>query len=139
MKRPTWTITWTEVMSVGIPEIDADHKHFILLINELNRSITERNDPAEIKRRLQLIVDDTERHFAQEERLFKEWQYPDLDRHAGIHARTLSALQEMQAEFIPYGFDSGWIDAGLRIKELLIKHVLTEDMKYAEFYRNSML
>jgi hemerythrin len=50
-------------MSVGIPEIDEDHKHFIFLINELNRSIVDRKDPAEIKKRLQIIVEDAERHF----------------------------------------------------------------------------
>jgi len=124
-------------MSVGIPEIDEDHKQFILLINELNRSITDRMDPEEIKKRLQFIVEDAERHFSQEERLFKEWQYPDTDNHARIHAQALKALKAIMESFIPYGHDSGWIDAGLKIKGILINHILTEDMKYAEFYRNS--
>jgi hemerythrin len=40
-------------------------------------------------------------------------------------------------EFEPYGHDSGWIDAGLKIKEILVSHILNEDMRYAEFYRKS--
>ena len=133
MKRPTWQITWNDEMSVGIREIDEDHKQFLLLINELNRSITDRKDPADIKEKLQLIIDDAERHFTHEERLFNEWQYPDIDGHASAHAQALKALQT----FMPYGHDSGWINAGLKIKTIPIDHILKEDMKYADFYRNS--
>ncbi len=124
-------------MSVGIPAIDEDHKQFIVLINELNRSITEGKNQAEIKQRLHLIVDDAERHFRQEEKLFNEWKYPDSYDHANIHAQVLKSLKTILAEFVPYGSDSGWVNAGLRIRDLLINHILAEDMKYAEFYRKT--
>ncbi len=45
-------------MSVGIPEIDEDHKRFISLIDELNLSITERMKATEIKKRLQHVIED---------------------------------------------------------------------------------
>lgn len=136
MRRPTFTITWVDEMSVGIPEIDGDHKRFIFLINELNRSITEGKTPTEIKRRLQVILDDAAEHFAHEEKLFKEWRYPDIAGHAKIHAQTLKELNAIMREFIPYGHDTAWLNAGSRIKSILINHILSEDMKYAEFYRN---
>ena len=137
MKRPTWKIEWQDGMSVGIPEIDNDHKQFIFMINELNQSITSHKEPSEIKMKLQFIVIDAERHFDKEERLFKEWNYPETDDHAIKHFDALKALQSIMEKFIPYGQDSEWIDAGWRIKGILINHILTEDMKYAEFYRNS--
>jgi len=137
MKRPTWIIVWNDEMSVGIPEIDADHKHFFALIHDLNRAITEHKAPEEIRGGLQVIIDDAERHFSQEERLFEEWQYPDTGKHAGSHANALEALRVIMKNFIPYGHDSSWIDAGLRIKDILLYHILNEDMKYADFYRNS--
>ncbi len=137
MKRPTWKLTWTDDMSVGIPEIDEDHKNFIFLINELNRSITEGRGPTDIKQKLQLVVDDAERHFVQEEKLLQEWRYPDAEAHAKIHVQALKALRSIREKFIPYGLDSEWVDAGLMIKGILIDHILTEDMKYADYYRNS--
>jgi hemerythrin-like metal-binding protein len=137
MKRPTWTATWNDVMSVGIPEVDEDHKHFIVLINELNRSITDGKAPAEIKKHLQIIVEDAERHFSQEERLFKEWQYPESGVHAIKHAQIIKILNSIMDNFIPYGSDSGWINTGLRIRDILIEHILEDDMMYAEFYRNT--
>jgi hemerythrin len=88
MKRPTWQLQWDEGMSVGIPEIDEDHKQFLLLINELNRSITEGRKQAEIKQRLKFIVDDAARHFQREEKLFHEMQFPDAAGHALVHEES---------------------------------------------------
>ncbi len=123
-------------MSVGIPEIDEDHQKFIALINDLNRSISDRMTPDEIVKRLEIIIDDAARHFDQEEKLFFEWQYPDVSGHALIHSNILSSLQIMKKKFIPYGHDSGWVDAGVQIKKILIDHILKEDMKYADYYHN---
>ena len=138
MQRPTWTITWNDVNKVGIPEVDEDHKPIIHLINDLNRSITEGKSPSEIKQRLQFIIDDAVRHFSQEEKLFHDWQYPDTAGHARIHAHILNALQGIKAGFIPYGLDSSWICVGMKIKRILIDHFQNEDVKYAEFHRNSL-
>lgn len=137
MDEQLWKIEWDDGMSVGIPEIDEDHRHFIALVNGLNQAITDRMELAEIRNRLRLIVDDATQHFNHEERLFREWQYPNADSHAGIHAHVINVLQEIREKFIPYGLDAEWIDAGLRIKGTLINHILMEDMKYAIFCRDS--
>jgi hemerythrin-like metal-binding protein len=124
-------------MDVGIPEIDEDHKPVIILINEFNRSITEGKSPAEIKLKLQYILEETKRHFSQEEKLFDEWQYSDSAGHTKIHAHILKALQGIMEGFIPYGFDSSWIQTGVRIKKILLDHFINEDVKYAEFIKIS--
>ena len=120
-------------MSVGIPEIDDDHKQFISSISELNRAIAERMRPTEIHRRLQTIVDETKSHFEREEQFFREWQYPGAEDHARIHATILKSLQDILESFLPYGLEAEWIDAALVIKDVLISHILVEDMKYAHY------
>lgn len=137
MEPHTWTIEWNDGMSVGIPEIDEDHKQFIVLIDGLNRAIVDRMVLGELKARLQLILESTERHFEREERLFREWKYPEADYHAAKHAQTTKKLQAVMEKFINYDFQSEWINAGMQVKDILIDHFLTEDMKYAKFYRES--
>jgi hemerythrin-like metal-binding protein len=127
MRRPTLTFAWSEEMSVGIPEIDEDHQKFILLINDLNRAITDRMSPPEIKHRLQLVIDDAVRHFSQEEKLFNEWHYPDTRQHANIHAEVINSLKVINKKFVPYGNDSEWMDAGVQVKKILVDHILKED------------
>jgi hemerythrin len=135
MEANVWRIDWNDGMSVGIPEIDEDHKRFILLVNQFNQAVAELMDLTEVKKRLQLIIDDASQHFAHEERLFKEWHYPDTEEHAAKHAQIISALQHMKSTPVSYDLYPVWIDAGLTINKMLIGHILKEDMKYADFRR----
>ena len=137
MQPHLWKIEWNDGMSVGIPEIDADHKRFIALINGFNQAIAGRMELRVIKARLQLLLDDADQHFAHEERLFKEWQYPDTENHANRHKEALKTLREIRGKFMNYDFESEWIETGLAVKDILITHILQEDMKYADFYRKS--
>lgn len=130
---PIWSIRWSDELSVGIAEIDREHQHFFELINRLNRAIRERAEKSEIIQILQLIWRDAEQHFAHEEQFFAQWHYPDVEEHAAIHQRTLDTLQRIRTESIAYDLDSEWITAALKIKEILIEHILLEDNKYAKF------
>ncbi len=138
MEHHTWKIEWDEKVSVGIPEIDADHKRFISLIDDLNRAILDRMEPEEIKKRLQFILDDTARHFAHEEKLLREWNYPDAEEHVRKHASVLNSLQAIQDQLFAYQMPAEWISVGIEVKDILINHLLMEDTKYAEYYRNTI-
>lgn len=136
MEPHIWKIKWNDGMSVGIPEIDEEHKRFASLVNEFNRAIVDRMDLGEIKNRLQLILEDAERHFAHEERLFKQWNYPEAKDHANIHAKITREIQAVMDKYLSYDLASEWIETGLQVKDILITHVLMEDMKYAKYYRD---
>jgi len=56
-------------------------------VNGFNESVADRMAVAEVKKRMQDLVDDAVEHFAHEERLFKEWRYPHADEHARMHAQ----------------------------------------------------
>jgi hemerythrin len=133
MKKAKWNLEWNEGMSVGIREIDADHQRFFSLLNELNRSITERMKSAEIQQRLQLVIDDTERHFEQEEKFLQEWRYPNAKVHASSHKLVLKILKNIQNSFIPYGLEAEWLDVALKIKNILLSHIIAEDMQCKSF------
>ncbi|MDH2917191.1 MAG: hemerythrin family protein [Gallionella sp.] len=127
-----WRLEWSDAMSVGIPEIDAEHQHFIQLVSELNESIIARMELEEIKRCMQAILADAAAHFAHEEVLLKAWGYPLAREHAKNHARITLALREIMAGL--HGMaEYEWIDAGLKVKQALIEHILNEDMKYRDY------
>jgi hemerythrin-like metal-binding protein len=75
------------------------------------------------------------KHFAHEEALFREWGYPEADEHAIKHAQALRALSEIMGNFERGGVDYEWIEAGLKVKEALIMHMLNEDMKYRDYLK----
>ena len=136
MKKPKWNLEWDDGMSVGIPEIDEDHKRFISLIDELNLAITERMRAAEINRRLLHVIEDTNQHFEREENFFRERQYPNAEGHARSHNNVRNTLKKIQDSFMPYGLEAEWLDAALMIKQILINHILNEDMQYATYFKS---
>jgi hemerythrin-like metal-binding protein len=131
---PLWRLEWNEGLSMHIPEIDAEHRRFIDLVNDLNEAIIGRMDREVLKRCMQAILDDAAAHFAHEQALFKEWRYPEAGEHAVKHAQIMRALNDLMARFERGGTEYDWIDAGLQIKKVLIEHLLTEDMKYRDFF-----
>jgi hemerythrin len=128
-----WMLEWNDGLSVRIPEIDAEHQNFILLVNKLNEAIVGRMDVEDIKYRMQSILIDAEKHFAHEEELFEQWGYPDAEEHAKKHAEVTRALGEIMGHFEHGGLGYEWIEAGLKVKEALIGHMLDEDTKYRDF------
>ena len=133
MKPAVWTIQWNENLSVGIPEIDADHERFASLVNDLNDAIAARREKPEVAHRLKLIIADAKLHFEHEEKLFDEHGYPDAKHHAELHAELTGRLLHLLDEFERSQDSYHWIESGLLIKKLLVDHLLDEDMKYQDF------
>jgi hemerythrin len=129
----TWRLEWSDALSMFIPEIDLEHRHFIQLVNELNEAIVMRMDLEEIKKRMQAILDDAAAHFSHEEALFREWGYPGATEHGEKHAQVTLALREIMGRLEQGGTEYEWIEAGLQVKQALIDHLLTEDMKYRDY------
>ncbi|TXT25030.1 MAG: sensory transduction histidine kinase [Gallionellaceae bacterium] len=132
---PVWRIDWTDELSVDNTEMDTEHRRFIALVNSLNEAILWRMELKQIKERMQAIVDDAMEHFAHEEALLKEWGHPDAEEHAKIHAQILADINEIMGRFGRDESEYAWIEAGLKLKHMLIEHLLTEDMKYRDFRR----
>jgi hemerythrin len=133
MTRHLSKIEWNDEMSVGIAEIDAGQKRFISLINEFIRAIEARMGLLEIGIRLQLVLEFAEHHFAEEEKLFREWRYLHTTQHENKNSELLQAVHDIMEKAKTYSFDSEWRSAELAIKNLLVLHVQEEYMKYADF------
>ncbi len=133
-----WKLEWNDGLSMFSPEIDAEHQRFIRLADELNEAIVTRMSLEQIKARMQALLDDAAVHFRHEEALLREWGYPEAGQHADRHAQVMRSLREIIGRFERGGTEYEWIEAGLQIKQALVNHLLTEDMKYRD-YRLSLL
>jgi|SRR5208282_750187 len=138
MAADFWSIEWNDWMTVGIPEIDEEHKHCIFLINEFNRSIIKKMKRTEIKKRIRLIINDAKLHFVSEEKILKKYKYPDIKDHVRKHAQVLKELRNVETMFKPpKSFNPEYMNSALRMKIILIDHILNDDFKYAIFCKKS--
>lgn len=119
--KPVWRLDWNESLSMYIPEIDAEHQHFIRLVNELNEAIIVRMNKKMIKSRMRAILNDAAMHFAHEEVVFKEWGYPDAEQHAQKHAQIIAFLNGIMAGIDHGKMALGWLEGGLKMKQVLVE------------------
>ena len=138
MTQTPWKIDWNEELMLGIPEIDAEHKGFVALVNDLNLALAGRADKAEVREKLDLLLLDAKQHFQHEEELFAQYEYPDWKQHAELHRQVEQALENELALFDGSEFGAVWVESGLRIKQALVSHLLEEDMKYRDFMKLRM-
>lgn len=135
MENREWEIRWSDSLSVDVPEIDAEHKQFVARINELNHAIVEGRDKSTVERLLDLMLMEASHHFWHEQRLLAQWKYPQRAEHALKHAQLTTQFERIMKEFEQADVSFTWALKGLYIKQLLIEHLLREDMKYRDFLR----
>jgi hemerythrin-like metal-binding protein len=135
MDKSIWTIEWSDAISMSNPVIDKEHQQFITLVNQLNMAILDRDNKETIVNIMQRIYTHSELHFASEERLFAENHYPLADEHTQIHTKLLETFKQYLEKMEKSLFSKEWIFLGLAIKDLLVEHVVEEDMKYKDYLR----
>jgi hemerythrin len=135
MNEADWKINWSNALSVGVAEIDAEHQQFVGRVNDLNQAIVECRDKATVERLLDLMLMEATHHFWHEQRLLAKWKYPQRTAHAAKHAQLIAQFDRVMKEFEQADVSFTWALKGLHLKQLLVDHLLHEDMKYRDFLR----
>ena len=135
MEKPEWEIAWSDSLSVGVPEMDEEHRRFIARVNELNRAIIECEDKVSVARRMNLMLMQAAEHFAHEEELLDRSKYPHSAAHKAKHADLSAQFDRVMKEFEQSELSFIWALKGLSLKQRLVEHLLTEDIKYRDFMR----
>lgn len=125
---------WNDSFSVGIREIDTQHKRLIDLINQLYRGIMLEQGDEVIGGTLDELVNYTVNHFGYEEKLFDKHGYPDKEEHLAKHKILIQQVTEHCQKFQETGGDMQVGNALLTfLKDWLTKHIRGVDKKYSEF------
>jgi len=127
---------WTDQFSVGIEEVDDQHKILFDLINRLFMAALNRADHAGMAAILDDLVDYTRTHFALEEQLLAEAGYPDLAQHQADHQRFVVKLEAVVQKFMVEE-KSVTFELINFLKHWLKEHILETDMAYARVLAKS--
>ncbi|MDD3762618.1 MAG: bacteriohemerythrin [Nevskiales bacterium] len=123
-------IAWTPELSVGIEEIDSQHKTLVDLLNQLHVAIVERHGARDAAEILERLVDYTRIHFAVEEALMRMLDYPDYEAHKAEHEELVEQVYQLRRKVMVEGKP---ITGELLffLKRWLTEHILASDQKYA--------
>lgn len=126
-------IPWTDEISVGIQEIDEQHKILIGLINRLyNEAILHKTDNALVSGILAELTQYTTVHFSVEESLFRIFDYPGVDVHQKHHEDLKAELVKIRNKF-----DQGTpvnLELMSFLRQWLRQHIMKEDKQYKKFF-----
>lgn len=126
-------VEWSEDLSVGIEEIDEQHKVLLGLVNQMHAAIKSRQGNEAVGVILEELADYTRIHFSVEESLMRILHYPDYEEHRRYHEVLINQLAEIRDKL-----EGGNAAVGFELmhflKVWLTKHIGEEDNKYSAFF-----
>ena len=125
-------IAWSKILSVGVEEIDDDHRRLIAIFNELNHAVASGASAEYRAATLDELLKCTAWHFSHEERLMLKHDYPARAAHTAAHVELIEAATALQAKL-------ALADKAVANDELafldrwLTEHILTVDQHLGGF------
>lgn len=125
-------IQWSTWMSVGVEELDDDHRVLVGIVNKL--AIAEnRADATVVGEILDELIAYTRHHFAAEEGVMRQAGYPTFPAHKRLHDELTRQVEAYRDEFRArpgaisgedvFGFCADWLG----------RHILREDTRFGEY------
>lgn len=126
-------VEWSDELSVGIEEIDTQHKVLVDLLNETHDAIQQGRAVQTTKDVVDRLDEYTRVHFAVEESLMRILHYPDYERHKEEHDKLVTQLGDIQTKWKERQGAIG-IELTFFLKDWLTKHIMEGDKRYTAYF-----
>jgi len=128
---PGEPLAWDDSLSVGVPEIDNEHKALVGLYNDAVRAFAAGCRVEQKRRLLHELRTYAFYHFGTEEALMRVCRYPRIREHGGEHAQFRREVEALEAR----------IDSGVEferhaltfIRTWITTHILGSDKQLGAF------
>ena len=126
---------WNERYSVGIPSIDAQHQTLFGMAADLHAAMSSGQGKAASGRILDRLVRYTASHFAHEERLMRQHDFPGLVQHKAQHDALTKQVLQFQSD-LQSGRATITVQLLQFLKSWLVGHIEGSDQQYAPFLKD---
>jgi hemerythrin-like metal-binding protein len=128
-------IDWTEEFRIDDGPIDDQHRQLVAIVNKFEEAHRRGKGSRIMDEILNELMGYTQEHFAFEEKLMAEAEYPRLQQHQCQHRQLIQKLEKFQFEFTGQGRR---ITADMKefLKYWLTSHILKDDKAYAANLKN---
>jgi hemerythrin len=131
-------LTWTSDLAIGHDLIDADHQDIFHIANRLQSEILQKPKPdySIVGQVLVELIEHTGGHFAREEALMQEIDFPSFEDHKIQHKILMNGVDDLHRQFM-----KGRSDLSAEVLEFLhlalVPHVLKWDMDLGRCLRSA--
>ena len=129
-------IRWKEDFNLNIKIIDQQHRKLVDMINVLYNSVIDKEDHKVIEQTLQDVMEYAFVHLRQEERYFEQCNYTYAPEHIACHQSFVQKAEEFHEAYL---INRSLLTQDVLefLRDWLTKHILQEDKKYANFFRQA--
>jgi len=127
-------VTWTTALSVGIDEIDAQHRELYRRIDAFLGALAEKRARDELVPLIRYLREYVRTHFTEEQRMMEFSFYPELGEHLLEHQHFEGELERLADELAGTGPTYG---LAKQLVALLVNwldtHLTTTDRRFGAF------
>ena len=120
---------WDDSYTVGIKEIDDQHKHLLALFAKIETSMEREGGWAELDAAIDELKEAVRYHFWFEDGLMRMYAFPGGDEHSRKHRNMLKALDDIQVIVLK---NSSYDQLRAFLSDWLLKHICSTDRGYAD-------
>jgi len=132
-------IEWSQDFSVGVEEIDRQHKELFERINNLDSAMKQGKAKEEVVRLIEFLDEYATMHFGTEEKYMTDYGYAGYPLHKSKHSRFIEELSYIRSKLDAEGVTAEVI---MLSNNLLIKwfsnHIRTIDMMLGSFLKSKI-
>jgi len=126
-------IEWTDDLSVGIEEIDQQHRSLVEIVNDIHEAIAQHKAKEAMDELLQRLEEYTRIHFAVEESLMRIFHYPAYETHQVEHQKLIEQLKDIRTKFAE-GHGGVTFELMQVLRNWLVKHIDGSDKAYTSHF-----
>jgi len=130
-------IVWSRACSVQSGYLDHQHQKLMEIVNDFNQAVARGEGMKLAYPILNRLIQYAEKHFRDEEKLLEIARYPPEQLHAHMqeHEKLTEEIFRHGENWHSYGKEA-LPEIGRFLKEWLMEHILTSDMKYSKYVAN---
>jgi len=119
---------WRDEYSLGIPEIDNQHKTLIGLFDAIEEAVKQGESWSTTYFHIAELRDFARFHFACEEALMRVFDFPDSSLHTAEHTHFLKFLSEMENNSLRKSVEKDLVKL---LRSWVTKHIVGSDRDFS--------
>lgn len=121
---------WNPTYSVGVRELDDQHKGLIHMINEMHYAMNQDKGQEAISAIVEQMFDYMETHFSTEEAYLQKFSYPALLSHQQQHEEFRTKARDLRERVRQHEFILSF-EIVQFLSDWLQNHIMIADKKYS--------
>ena len=130
-------IKWRKEFSVGVKELDNQHKKIIKILNQIFTLHEKGKDEKQMGKIISNLYEYIKDHFRIEEEYMVKYNYPGYDKQKEEHNRFIDRFSEFQREFLK-GHRLTAINLFNFVWDWFSQHILKLDKLYSPFLKEKI-